>query len=108
MSHSRGRSSTATATAVCTGTATAVCSGTRLRALNCLVVLGMLLSALLTGAQAAGAAPAGNALQFDGTTANKQHVTFGAAPGLGVTTFTLEAWVKRAAVGGLTMSTGSL
>lgn len=45
----------------------------------------------------------GSALKFNGT---NQHVTFGAAPGLGVTTFTLEAWVKRAA-GGATMSTGS-
>ena len=43
-------------------------------------------------------------LQFDGT---NDYVTFGAAPGLGVTSFTLEAWVKRAA-GGIVMSTGSL
>ena len=47
---------------------------------------------------------AGTALQFDGT---NDYVTFGPAPALGVTTMTLEAWVKRAS-GGATMSTGSL
>ena len=50
-------------------------------------------------------AAANYALQFDGT---NDYVTFGAAPSLGVTTFTLEAWVKRSATGGLTMTTGSL
>jgi hypothetical protein len=35
----------------------------------------------------------GSALQFDG---RNDYVTFGAAPSVGVTTFTLEAWVKRA------------
>ena len=43
-------------------------------------------------------------LQFDGS---NDYVTFGAAPELGVTTFTLEAWVKRA-TGGATASTGNL
>ena len=43
-------------------------------------------------------------LQFDGT---NDYVTFGAATAeLGVQTFTLEAWVKRAA-GGATMTTGT-
>ena len=50
--------------------------------------------------------PAGAyALQFDGT---NDYVTFGPATStLGTSTFTLEAWVRRAA-GGTTMSTGSL
>jgi hypothetical protein len=44
-------------------------------------------------------------LQFNGS---NQYVTFGAATStLGVTNFTLEAWVKRAS-GGVVMSTGSL
>src|SRR5215216_6221036 len=45
----------------------------------------------------------GSALQFDGT---NDYVTFGSASGLGVTTFTLEAWVKRDA-GGTAMGTGT-
>ena len=36
------------------------------------------------------------ALQFNGTT---QYVTFGAAPSLGLATFTLEAWIKRTGTG---------
>ena len=77
------------------------------RVFSFIMVLCMLLSALGVPNQRALAADAGTAVQFDGTTTNKQHVTFGTASGLGVTTFTLEAWVKRAA-GGVTMSTGTL
>ena len=51
-------------------------------------------------AQAAG----NTALQFDGT---NDHVTFGAAPALGASTFTVEAWFKWAG-GGATTSTGAL
>ena len=41
--------------------------------------------------------PAGNnALQFDGT---NDHVTFGAAPTLGLTTFTIETWLRRDGTG---------
>ena len=47
-------------------------------------------------------ADAGTALAFDGT---NDYVTFGPAPALGASTFTLEAWVKRAAGGDL-MGTG--
>ena len=44
-------------------------------------------------------------LQFNGSS---QYVTFGAATSqLGVTNFTLEAWVKKDATGGKTMSTGT-
>ena len=57
-----------------------------------------------TGAvHAAPPAPSGKALQFDGT---NDYVTFGAAPGLNASTFTLEAWVKRA-TGGISMGTGT-
>ena len=45
----------------------------------------------------------GTSLQFNGTT---QYVTFGAAPGLGASTFTLEVWFKRTGPG-LATSTGS-
>ena len=49
--------------------------------------------------------PGDYALQFDGT---NDYVTFGPATStLGTSTFTLEAWVKRAS-GGTTMTTGSL
>lgn len=43
------------------------------------------------------------ALQFNGTS---QYVTFGAAPGLGAPTFTLECWFKWTG-GGATASTGT-
>ena len=47
-----------------------------------------------------------SALQFDGT---NDYVTFGAAPELGVTTFTLEAWFKRTAAGvGVTTGTNGI
>ncbi len=42
-------------------------------------------------------------LQFNGT---NQYVTFGQSAGLGVSTFTLEGWVKRLS-GGTTMGTGT-
>ncbi|MBI5946438.1 MAG: hypothetical protein HY864_18910 [Chloroflexi bacterium] len=80
-------------------------SAISLRVIYCLMILSVLLSAV--GVNPVSAAPAGTALQFDGSATNKQNVTFGAAPGLGVTTFTLEAWVKRS-TGGIVMSTGSL
>ena len=41
-------------------------------------------------------APAGKALQLDGT---NDYVTFGSAPSLGVATFTLETWFKRTGAG---------
>src|SRR6266542_3458792 len=46
---------------------------------------------------------AGTALQFNGS---NQYVTFGAAPGLGAATFTLETWFKRTGAG-VGTSTGS-
>src|SRR6266496_4708253 len=46
---------------------------------------------------------AGMALQFNGS---NQYVTFGAAPGLGAATFTLETWFKRSGAG-IGTSTGS-
>ncbi|MGZ6345819.1 MAG: hypothetical protein ACXWOW_10945, partial [Candidatus Limnocylindrales bacterium] len=49
---------------------------------------------------------AGKALQFNGSS---QYVTFGAAPSLGLTTFTLEAWVKRTGAGvATTTGTGGI
>jgi hypothetical protein len=44
------------------------------------------------------------AVQFDGT---NDHITFGTAPTLGASTFTLEAWFKWTG-GGVTTSTGAL
>jgi len=49
------------------------------------------------------AANAQSALQFDGT---NDYVTFGAAPGLGVSTFTIECWFRRTGTG-VTVSTGT-
>ncbi len=40
-----------------------------------------------------------SALQFAGTSPANQYVTFGAAPSLGLSTFTVEAWVKRTGTG---------
>ena len=71
------------------------------------LVSASLLASLLTvvPTQRVLADPAGTALQFDGT---NDYVTFGPATStLGTSTFTLEAWVKRAS-GGATMTTGSL
>ena len=51
-------------------------------------------------------AGAGTGLQFNGTT---QRVTFGAAPALGVTSFTLETWFKRTGAGvGASTGTGGI
>ena len=47
--------------------------------------------------------PGGCGLQFNGSS---QYVTFGPAGGLGVTSFTLESWVKRTGAG-TTVSTGN-
>lgn len=70
------------------------------------LILIMLFS--LPGINPAKAAPAGTALQFNGTS---QYVTFGtsqglAAPGLGVQTFTIETWFKRTGAG-ITTSTSA-
>jgi fibronectin type 3 domain-containing protein len=51
---------------------------------------------VLVAGGGAGAAPAPTALQLNGSS---QYVTFGAAPGLGVTQFTLETWFKRTGAG---------
>jgi len=80
-------------------------SAISLRVIYSLMILSVLLSAV--GVNPVSAAPAGTALQFNGNATDKQNITFGTAPGLGVTTFTLEAWVKRS-TGGVVMSTGSL
>ncbi|HEX6868948.1 MAG TPA: hypothetical protein VF119_09090, partial [Candidatus Limnocylindrales bacterium] len=45
---------------------------------------------------AVGAAPANAAVQLNGTS---QYVTFGAAPALGASSFTLEVWFKRTGAG---------
>src|SRR5687768_15871461 len=63
------------------------------------IILAMLFS--LPGVNPVSAAPAGTALQFNGST---QYVTFGASqglatPGLGVQTFTIETWFKRTGAG---------
>jgi hypothetical protein len=52
------------------------------------------------------AANAGSALQFNGTAGPAQYVTFGPAPGLGASSFTLELWFKWGG-GGLSTNTGS-
>jgi hypothetical protein len=52
------------------------------------------------------AANAGGALQFNGTAGPAQYVTFGPAPGLGASSFTLELWFKWGG-GGLATNTGS-
>jgi hypothetical protein len=67
-----------------------------------LSIISMLLGAMGTP-QAVYAAPAGTALQFNGT---NQYVTFGPAASLGATTFTLETWFKRTGAG-VGTSTGS-
>ena len=58
---------------------------------------------LLVGAVPLSWAQAGTALQFNGS---NQYVTFGPAPGLGASTFTIEIWFKRTGAG-LGTSTGS-
>src|SRR6266536_2312128 len=74
------------------------------------VVRTMSSAAVLTAAliglliqQGGRADTAGAALNFNGT---NQYVTFGAAPGLGAATFTLETWFKRTGAG-IGTSTGS-
>ncbi len=66
-----------------------------------LVIFTLLFSGL--SISPAKAAPAGTALQFNGSS---QYATFGAAPSLGAATFTLETWFKRTGAG-VGTSTGS-
>ncbi|MGZ4318608.1 MAG: LamG domain-containing protein, partial [Gaiellaceae bacterium] len=69
------------------------------------VLLAILCAVLLIGGSA-GAAGSASALQFNGSS---QYVTFGAAPGLGAATFTLETWFKRTGAGaGASTGTGGL
>src|SRR6266498_3718923 len=67
------------------------------------------LTAVLVGIliqQGGRADTAGTALQFNGSS---QYVTFGAAPGLGAATFTLETWFKRTGAGvGITTGGGGI
>src|SRR5215210_3049820 len=59
---------------------------------------------VLTGSSGAVSSP--TALQLNGSS---QYVTFGAAPGLGATQFTLETWFKRTGAGaGTSTGTGGL
>src|SRR6476619_2065128 len=67
-------------------------SGTR-QLFTRFVALMFVLSAVMTQNPLQSANAVVNAaLQFDGT---NDYVTFGAAPSLGLATFTLEAWIKR-------------
>jgi len=66
-------------------------------------VLARALVGLATVFGAASSAHAGTAVQFDGT---NDYITFGAAPALGLSTFTIECWFKRTGTGVAT-STGS-
>jgi len=67
-------------------------------------VLAWVAASLVSGGGGpAGAVPAGTALDFDGS---NDYVTFGSAPGLGVSTFTIETWFKREGTGATT-STGT-
>src|SRR5205814_4102465 len=50
--------------------------------------------------------PGAYGLHLKGTSAAADYVSFGAAPGLGAATFTVEAWFKRDGTG-VTTSTGS-
>ena len=56
------------------------------------------------GLPAAPGAPAGTGLQLDGV---NDYVTFGAAPGLNASTFTIETWFKRTGTGVGTATSGS-
>ena len=71
------------------------------RTFSAMVILTMLMSAV--GVGTANAAPAGTALQFNGST---QYVDWGTALGLGVKSFTLESWIKRTGTG-VSANTGS-
>ena len=77
------------------------------RILNGLLILTLLLRPVGVPSVNALAAPAGTALQFNGSS---QYVTFGSsagtATGLGVQTFTIETWFKRTGTG-VTTSTGT-
>jgi fibronectin type 3 domain-containing protein len=75
------------------------------RGFHLLVLVTMLFSlfAYPGGGAQVQAAPAGTALQFNGSS---QYVPLGLASGLGISTFTLEAWIKRAS-GGKSMGTGT-
>jgi hypothetical protein len=66
-------------------------------------LLLLLTAVALLSLEAPGITATNNGLQFNGT---NQYVTFGAAPGLGAATFTIETWFKRTAAGAGT-STGS-
>lgn len=75
----------------------------RLRPFAAVVVTAMLAALLPLGAPVAHAA--GNqAVQFDGT---NDYVTFGAAPGLGASSFTLEAWFNKTGAGTPLPTTGT-
>ncbi|MCW5844141.1 MAG: tandem-95 repeat protein, partial [Caldilinea sp.] len=63
----------------------------------------LILIVAMLGMQPANAAPAGTALQFDGT---NDYVTFGTAASLGAQVFTIETWFKRTGTGA-TASTGT-
>src|SRR6266545_4610888 len=68
-----------------------------------LVAALALVVVLLGVGGSASAAGSASALQLNGSS---QYVTFGAAPGLGAATFTLETWFKRTGAG-IGTSTGS-
>jgi len=58
----------------------------------------------LSPGQQVRALPAGKALDFDGT---NDYVTFGTASGLGVTTFTIEAWITQDGAGATTTTSSA-
>jgi hypothetical protein len=76
-------------------------SGISLRVMYVLMILSMLLTAV--GINSVSAAPAGTALQFNGS---NQYVTFGNAASLGLQNFTVETWFKRTGAG-VAVSTGT-
>ena len=77
----------------------------KVRVFSFISILSLLFGAWGIPMQSALAAPAGTALQFNGSS---QYVTFGqATTTLGVQTFTLEAWVYRKSSGGKLMGTGT-
>src|SRR5438093_5339383 len=79
-------------------------------AIYALVGLALVAAALISGVfslspgQQATAFPAGKALEFDGT---NDHVTFWTASGLGVTTFTIEAWFRQDGAGATTTTSAA-
>ena len=69
------------------------------------LVLVLLTAATIAwGTQWGGHAQSASALVFNGT---NQYVTFGAAPGLGAATFTIEVWFKRTGTGATTTTSDS-